>query len=109
MNNYLIPANSNRGRLILGFFRGIDLIIFGSGIGATLFLLLIFQGMMDSLPVIIMVLAPVAVTGFLVIPVPHQHNVLVLLTAIYRFYFVNRQKYKWRGWCSLYGEKEDNK
>ena len=108
MNNYLIPANSNRGRLILGFFRGIDLIIFGSGIGTTLLLLLFFQGMMDSLPVILVVLAPVAVTGFLVIPVPHQHNVLVLLTNIYRFYFVNRQKYIWRGWCSLYGEKEDN-
>lgn len=109
MNNYLIPANANRGRLILGYFRPIDLAIFGSGTGLTLLLLLLFQGMMDDLMVTIGVLLPVAVTGFLVLPVPHQHNVLVLLTNIYKFFFVNRQRYQWRGWCSQYGEKEDNK
>lgn len=109
MNNYLIPANANRGRLILGYFRPIDLAIFGSGTGLTLLLLLLFQGMMDDLIVTIGVLLPVAVTGFLVLPVPHQHNVLVLLTNIYKFFFVNRQRYYWRGWCSQYGEKEDNK
>ena len=109
MNNYLIPANSNRGRLILGFFRPIDLIIFGSGIGTTILLLLVLQNRMDSLMVTILVLMPVAVTGFLVIPVPNQHNVLVLLGAIYKFFFVNRQRYFWRGWCNQYGEKEDSK
>lgn len=109
MNNYLIPANASRGRLILGYFRGIDLAIFGSGAGLTLLLLLLFQGMMDDLMVTIVVLLPVAITGFLVLPVPHQHNVLVLLTNIYKFFFVNRQRYYWRGWCSQYGEKEDSK
>lgn len=109
MNNYLIPANANRGRLILGYFRSIDLLIFGSGTGLTLLLLLVFQGLMNDLMVTIGVLLPVAVTGFLVLPVPHQHNVLVLLTNIYKFFFVNRQRYYWRGWCSQYGEKEDSK
>lgn len=109
MNNYLIPANANRGRLILGYFRPIDLAIFGSGTGLTLLLLLLFQGLMNDLMVTIGVLLPVAVTGFLVLPVPHQHNVLVLLTNIYKFFFVNRQRYYWRGWCSQYGEKEDSK
>lgn len=109
MNNYLIPANASRGRLILGYFRGIDLAIFGSGAGLTMLLLLLFQGMMDDLMVTIVVLLPVAITGFLVLPVPHQHNVLVLLTNIYKFFFVNRQRYYWRGWCSQYGEKEDSK
>ena len=107
MNNYLIPANANRGKLILGFFRPIDAMIFGGGILATILLLLLFQGQMDDILVVIGVLSPVAVTGFLVIPVPHQHNILVLLTNIYKFYFVNQKKYYWRGWCSRYDEKEE--
>ena len=105
-NNYLIPANANRGKLILGFFRGIDLIIFGIGAGVTLILILAFQGMLTNWTVAIGVLAPALVAGFLVIPVPHQHNVLVLLTNIYKYFFVNRQKYYWKGWCNNYGEEE---
>lgn len=105
-NNYLIPANANRGKLILGFFRGIDLIIFGIGAGVTLILILAFQGMLTNWTVAIGVLAPALVAGFLVIPVPHQHNVLVLLTNIYKYFFVNRQRYYWKGWCNNYGEEE---
>ena len=105
-NNYLIPANSNRGKLILGFFRGIDLIIFSIGAGTTLFMMLVFQGMLTNWTVAIGVLAPALVAGFLVIPVPHQHNVLVLLTNIYKYFFVNRQKYYWKGWCNNYGDEE---
>lgn len=105
-NNYLIPANANRGKLILGFFRGIDLAIFGIGAGATLILILAFQGMLTNWTVAIGVLAPALVAGFLVIPVPHQHNVLVLLTNIYNYFFVNRQRYYWKGWCNNYGEEE---
>ena len=37
--NYLIPANTKRGRLILGWFRPFDIILFGSGILVTLLLL----------------------------------------------------------------------
>ena len=105
-NNYLIPANASRGKLILGFFRGIDLAIFGIGAGTTLILLLAFQGMLNSLVVAIGVLAPALVAAFLVLPVPHQHNMLVLLTNIYKYFFVNRQRYYWKGWCNNYGEEE---
>lgn len=104
-NNYLIPANASRGKLILGFFRLIDLIIFGSGAGLTLILILLFQGVLTNWMVAVAVLAPAAVTGFLVIPVPHQHNVLVFLTNIYKFYFVDRKIYYWKGWCNKYGEE----
>ena len=104
-NNYLIPANANRGRLILGFFRGIDLAIFGTGAAVTLILIIAFQGMMSNWLVAIGVLAPVALTGFLVIPIPYQHNVLVFLTNIYKYFFVNRQRYYWKGWCNNYGEE----
>ena len=106
-NNYLIPANANRGRLILGFFRGIDLAIFGTGAAVTLILIIAFQGMMSNWLVSIGVLAPVALTGFLVIPIPYQHNVLVFLTNIYKYFFVNRQRYYWKGWCNKYGEETD--
>ena len=107
-NNYLIPANANRGKLIMGFFRGIDLAIFGSGAGITLLGLLIFHNALSNVAIAITVLLPVLVTGFLVIPVPHQHNVLVFLTNFYKFYFVNQKTFKWKGWCNEYGE-EDNK
>lgn len=105
-NNYLIPANASRGKLILGFFRGIDLAIFGTGVAVTLVLLFAFQGMLTNWTVAIGVMAPALVTGFLVIPIPHQHNILVLLTNIYKYFFVNRQKYYWKGWCVNYGEEE---
>lgn len=105
MNNYLIPANSNRGKLILGYFRPIDLIIFAIGIGMSLLLLLILQNSMDSIPVLILILLPGFISIFLVLPIPYQHNILVLLGAIYNFYFVNRQRYYWKGWCMKYGEE----
>ena len=102
MNNYLIPANANRGRLILGYFRPIDLVIFLIGLSITLILLLLFQDYMDNTFVAIALLLPVLISLFLVLPIPYQHNILVLLGAIYNFYFVNRQRYIWKGWCNKY-------
>ena len=107
-NNYLIPANANRGKLIMGFFRPIDAIIFGSGAGLTLLCLVFLQDMMNNFGVAIVALLPVLITGFLVIPVPHQHNVLVFIQNFYRFYFVNRKNYYWKGWCNTYGEEDEN-
>lgn len=105
-NDFLIPANANRGKLIMGLFRQIDLIIFGSGIVLTFILVLVFQNQMTRIEVAVAALMPVLVTGFLVIPVPNQHNILVFLTNVYNFYFVNRQRYFWKGWCFEHG-KED--
>ena len=96
MNQYLIPSNAKKSTLIFGVFTEIDLIIFGSGIGLTLLLLLvvapnnIFLAVLDILPGLI--------AGFLVLPVPHYHNVRVLIKELYRF-FTRRQKYLWEGWC----------
>lgn len=109
MNNYLIPANANRGRLILGYFRPIDLIIFIVGLAATLILFLMFQDYADNTMVAVGLLSPVLIALFLVLPIPYQHNILVLLTAIYNYYFVNRQRYIWKGWCNKYVEDTSKK
>ena len=107
MNGYLIPANANRGKLIFGFFRPVDLIVFGSGVVTTFILLLVFQNFLSNIWMAILILAPALVTGLLVLPVPNQHNVMVVLGEIYKFYFVNRNKYIWRGWCVLNGKEDE--
>lgn len=96
-NNYMIPANSKKSQLILGFFTPLDLILFGSGVGITLILLLIIQS--ANLVVMLLILAPALITGFLVLPVPNYHNVLQFIVNVYTFYSENR-KYLWRGWSS---------
>ena len=93
-DSYLIPANANRGKLIFGYFRPIDLIIFAIGVSISFILLLVLQEEMSN----------TGICTLLVLPIPYQHNVLVLLQAIYNYYFVNQQRYKWRGWCFKYGE-----
>ena len=107
MNGYLIPANANRGKLIFGFFRKVDLIIFGTGAGTTLILLLVFQNVLSHTMVAIGVLAPAAFASFLCIPVPNQHNVLVVIQNVYKFYFVERRRYIWKGWCCLDGKDDE--
>ena len=102
---YLIPANANRGKLLFGYFRPIDMGIFAVGVVSTLILLFLLQDYMSNTLIAILTLLPAAICMLLVLPIPNQHNVLVLLQAIYNFYFVNRQKYVWRGWCSSYGDK----
>ncbi len=107
MNEYLIPANANRGKLIFGFFRPVDLIVFGSGILATFILLLVFQNFLSNIWMALLILSPALVTGLLVLPVPNQHNVMVVIGEIYKYYFVNRNKYIWRGWCVLNGKEDE--
>ena len=107
MNGYLIPANSNRGKLIFGFFRPIDLIVFGIGVATTFILLLIFQNDMSNLSVALGVLSPALLTGFLVLPVPNQHNIMVVIANIYNFFFVDRRRYVWKGWCCLDGKEDE--
>ncbi len=100
--NYLIPANTKKSKLILGFFTPIDLIIFGVGVTITVIMLLIFQGMTFNMAILI--LMPALISGFLVIPVPNYHNVLQLITNIVTF-IMNRKRYYWKGWCYKDGEK----
>lgn len=103
-DSYLIPANANRGKLLFGYFRNIDLIIFGSGFIVS-FLLLMFMDLSSALMAVISLL-PVGVTGFLVFPIPHYHNVLVLLQEIFNF-FNNRRRFIWKGWCYKDGESNN--
>lgn len=98
MNNqsYLIPANSKKSLMIFGFFNYFDLILFGSGIGVTMLLLLIFDT--TDIGMAILVLLPALVTGMLVFPIPNYHNILTILINIYNFFFT-RQRFIWKGWC----------
>lgn len=95
-NNYLIPANTKKSMLILGFFTPIDLIIFSIGCLITIAMLFIFQGLTFTMAIV--VLLPALIAGFLVIPVPNYHNILQLLTNIITF-LINRKRYYWKGWC----------
>lgn len=102
--NYLIPANTKKSKLILGFFTWLDLAIFGTGCTITIIMLLIFQGM--NFQTAITVLMPALISGFLVVPVPNYHNVLQLITNIVVF-FTSRKKYYWKGWCIRDEQKEE--
>lgn len=97
MNQYLIAANSKRAQLIFNMFRWIDLAILGCGTLVTLILFFIFEP--ASLGIGILVLLPLAVCGFLVMPVANYHNVLCILQNIYIFYFgKEKNQLVWKGW-----------
>lgn len=98
-NSYLIPANSKKSQLILGFFTPIDLILFASGCGLTLLLLMLVRN--ASAVEMIIILLPALFTGFLVTPVLYYHNVLQFIINVVSFVF-NTRRYYWRGWCVKY-------
>ena len=95
-HEYLIPANTKRGKLILGWFRPFDLLLFGSGVLITI-VLLAFMDVTDT-GLTILILSPAIITGFLVMPVPYYHNMLNIIIELYEF-LTNRQTYRWKGWC----------
>jgi len=96
MNNYLIAANSKRSMLIFSMFRVIDLIILVSGAFVTV-LLFVFLQPQTLLPVII-VLLPLLVCAFLVVPVANYHNVLCIIGNMITFFFKEPRQYIWKGW-----------
>ncbi len=102
-NQYLIPANTKRGQLILGWFRPFDLALFSSGVLISLLLLAFLQ--FDDIISVIIGLSPALITGFLVMPVPNYHNMLNIIVEAYEF-LTNRQKYEWKGWCYKSGNKK---
>ena len=95
-NQYLVPANSKKSRLILGFFTVRDLIVCGIGAGMTLILLVIIKN--PPLWLMILEVMPLLTAALLVFPIANYHNVMQLLINIFN-YFVGRKKYYWRGWC----------
>ena len=104
MRNYLIPANTKKGKLIMGMFIPFDLVLFGTGILITFTFLAIMP--LSSTFVTILVLSPAAVTGFLVFPLPYYHNVLNILIEMYEF-LTHTQTYIWKGWCFRSGNKKN--
>lgn len=102
MNQYLIPANTKKGQLILGMFKPFDIVLFGTGIFIT-FIFLAFFPISSTLGTIL-VLCPAVITGFLVFPVPYYHNILNIIIELYEF-LTNRQTYRWKGWCFKSGKK----
>ncbi len=97
-NSYLIPANSKKSQLILGFFKPVDLIILVVGCVWSLVMLLLIPE--ATLLVIVLILLPALISAFLVMPVPHYHNILQLITNVVNFY-TGRRQYYWKGW-SIY-------
>ena len=103
--NYLIPANTKRGQLILGIFKPFDLILFGTGVLITVIFMAILP--LTSTVVTVIVMLPALVTGFLVVPVPYYHNILNVILELIEF-FTNQRNFKWKGWCvkDAYGRED---
>ncbi len=95
--NYLIPTNTKKSMLIFGVFTIGDLILFGTGLGITILMLMILSP--SSLLMAAIDLAPGVITGFLVLPIPNYHNTLVIIRELYTFY-TTRQRFIWKGWCA---------
>ena len=96
--NYLIPANTKRGRLILGLFQPIDLIIVGIGVGMSLILLFVLP--IDQVWFAVAAITPGLIGAFLVLPVAYYHNIRQLITEMFK-YISSRKRYLWKGWCFL--------
>lgn len=105
-NQYLIPANTKRGGLILNIFEPIDLWIAIIGVSLTLLILIIMStiGGFDGVTSLL-ALVPGLIAVVLVFPFPNYHNTRTVIGEVIAFY-TNRQKYVWRGWCSAFEFKD---
>ena len=101
-NGYLIPANSKKSMLILGFFNVADLIIFITGIVITFVFMLALPK--ETLKQMLFIISPGIIGAFLVLPIPNEHNVRTFIGNVYNYY-TNRRRYFWKGWCIRYNEK----
>ncbi len=102
---FLIPANSKKSMLIFGAFTTFDLILFASGLGVSIIMLLIIAP--NSFATAVIDLLPGLICGFLVLPIPNYHNCMVILVEMYKF-FTSRQKFIWKGWCVKDEFKEES-
>lgn len=104
--NYLIPANSKKSLKILGIFNPFDLVLFITGVGISLILMMVLD--IADFKVAIISLLPGCISGLLVFPVPHYHNVLTVIKETIEF-LSQRQKFVWKGWCVTSEYKEQKK
>ena len=72
-DNFLIPANSKKSQLILGFFTPVDLFIFALGLIYSITLLIVVQT--TKIHIMLFIILPALISTFLVLPVPYYHNV----------------------------------
>lgn len=98
MNQYLIPANSKRSMLILSLFAPIDLIIFGIGAGLTTIMMMTIQT--ETTVDLVVIVAPLIISGIMVAPVPNHRNIWQLTANVYS-YLSHRRTYYWKGWRVL--------
>ena len=96
-NMFLIPANSNSGKLIFNIFTKFDLILAVSGMVTTILALMLFAP--QSLTTLIICLIPALICAALVVPIPNYHNVYTVLKETIEFFY-QRRNYKWEGWCT---------
>ncbi len=105
--NYLVPANSKKQGLIFGLLNKIDFIILIVGVGLSFVLFLLPFIDKSSFFGVIVAIAPAFIAAFLIFPIPNYHNTRTFVKEMYRFYFVHRRKYIWRGWCYQYEQSDD--
>ena len=96
-NQYLIPANSKKSKLILSIFTPLDLGILITGVLTTFILLLTIKS--NAFLTTVLLLIPALVAVFLILPIPYYHNMRIFIKNIYSF-FTNRRRYYWKGWCA---------
>lgn len=104
-NQYLIPANSKKGQLIMGIFYPVDLVIFVTGVGLTFILLIIVSNLGAGTWASIASILPAGIAAALIFPIPNYHNVRVMIGEVINFYSNNRN-YVWRGWCIKYESRD---
>ena len=107
--NYLVPANTKKQGLIFGLLNKVDFIILAVGVGLSFGIFLLPNTVLDKSGFLgaMIAIAPAFIAVFLIFPIPNYHNTRTLLREIYRFYFVHRRKYIWRGWCYQYEQSDD--
>ena len=93
-------------KFIRSIFKPIDLIILLVGILISFILFLILP--INTIWGMILAITPALIAGFLVFPIFNYHNTRVFFHEMYKFYFVNRRKYVWRGWCYQYEQSDEN-
>ena len=99
MNQYIVPANSKKSRLIFGWFVWLDLIVLGTGIGLSIISWLIISGLNKStLGNMLIGAIPMGISFLLILQIPYYHNVRQYLTNLFLF-ITGKRKYYWKGWC----------
>lgn len=93
---YLVPANTKKSTLIMGFMRGSDLLLFLIGLGISVIAFLLTDS--DNLFLMIIDSFPMLICLGLVLPIPNYHNVLEVIKSVLNYYN-GRRKYIWKGWC----------